>query len=241
KLQTSFPEGFILRGCSEDFANLLKSRKGEAFLLGKSATINLSTFQPKKSLQILAQRGIRESYIQELPVSNSSRKIIEKLWTQSKYFRVPRLRYLFQDPGALSQRIFCLASNEPLAAVCISRLAEESWHLEVLIRDKRAPVGSMESLILWVCNKLYVEGFATFSLGEVPFLPDNSIKGRSSSLFELSISAAARAVLKGRFNIQGLYSFKDKFTPHWEPVFWCGWPKISLIDLAWIGLHSKAI
>jgi len=61
------------------------------------------------------------------------------------------------------------------------------------------------------------------SLGEVPFHHDEaSVNWKSQS-----INSAGR-MFKFAYNYPGLFHFKNKFSPHWQPVYLCAKPRLIL-------------
>jgi lysylphosphatidylglycerol synthetase-like protein (DUF2156 family) len=109
----------------------------------------------------------------------------------------------------------------------------------MILRNKKAQAGVMESLFVSVMNVLRDEGFKHFSLGEVPFVSPEGMKdgclgvSLKQSLQESFLFKAGH-ILRFAYNYKGLFDFKNKFDPEWKPVYICATPKLpffSLIDL----------
>src|SRR5690606_32932501 len=93
----------------------------------------------------------------------------------------------------------------------ISLRAPKRHHLEIVLRNKEAPVGAVELLIHQVARSLQSEGQYEFSLGEIPFYSPN----KNPPLWR-----GSRKAIRYWFHCKGLGRFKSKFANSWEPRFW---------------------
>ena len=134
---------------------------------------------------------------------------------------------------------FETAENKWLAAITLSTIAPHYVHTELLLRHKEAPVGIMEALITAIAQRLTLEGVSHLSLGNVTPLP----AAESDAIFatyrhpkELwlrsQLSFRLGRALNFVFNAEGLWRFKNKFTPRWEPLYLCASPQLSWVTVA---------
>ena len=121
------------------------------------------------------------------------------------------------------------------AAITFSRVNPYKVQAELLVRNASAASGTMEALLEHVIKYLKEKGYLFFSLGEVPFElkkpREQSIKSRLLCRVGQSMHFA--------YNSATLFKFKDKFSPDWQPVYLCGYPKISLLSLIEIGIRTN--
>lgn len=99
-----------------------------------------------------------------------------------------------------------------------------------LMRHRRnAPRGVMDVLFVRLMERLRNEGYAAFSLGMAPFAevgaaPDAPLKER---VLRLLFEHANRW-----FSYRGLYAYKAKFQPRWEPRYLVYGSETSLLKIA---------
>ncbi len=238
ELQSSSPRGLLIRGCSTEIARQLKSNQFEAMPIGQEALLNLNhNLSSKKSLKDLINRGQRKGCCRKINLNKENKRKLDLFRKQSSHGKKPQLKHLFIDDFTENTQCFVWENNKGKwqAAITISKVNGSKAQTELLLRKKDAPVGTMEALIDYVFNFLKTEGFKIWSLGEVPFiLPDNKNRFSKSSLL-----AWIGNRLSFAYNSQSLYNFKNKFSPSWQPVYLCGYPKISLASLLELSIRSK--
>jgi hypothetical protein len=140
-----------------------------------------------------------------------------------------------------STRCFAFTTSEQrwLGAITISSPGPEYAHCERLLRHRDAPVGIMEAIITALAEKLAAEGVQHLSLGTVTPVPaeeiDRIFKPHrhpeelwSRSRLAFGLGSALRFV----YNAQGLWRFKNKFSPRWEPLYLCASPALSWATIA---------
>ena len=101
-----------------------------------------------------------------------------------------------------------------------------------MLRKKNTPNGTMEALIDFACSSLQLDGFNSFSMGEVPFKLDCVDKQNIKSKIISNLGNNLNFV----YNSDSLYNFKNKFNPEWQKIYLCGYPKISflsILEMAW--------
>jgi hypothetical protein len=156
------------------------------------------------------------------------------------------VRYFYRTEPAAEDRCFIARTDRATAGILtLSRYAHDAWHVELLLRHPEAPPGVMEQLLLRVIAALSAEGCAFLNLGEVPLIaPPASAPPAPLSRRE------QRAALWGQqiaqivaplYNVAGLYQFKNKFEPIWEPRYYVGIPRLRLRDLKAFGIASGAL
>lgn len=229
ELQERFPNGYILRGVHDRTFFGVSYHKNQWLCLGQAASIDLRNWSPSKSLLKLVQRGENKTTVRKVGTSEAV-EFFEELRGTDKQ---ARLKYLYRDvPSAYTPAFaaMCKTSRAPLALVTISRNSKHGYHLEIMKRHPNAPVGTMEALLFRLVNFLKENRQnLTFSLGEVPFCAPAGLAS------EKLINFAAKAILPA-YDFNGLYNFKNKFKPYWQPIYWYGWPKLKLTDLYLVAL-----
>jgi len=242
QLEAQFTKGFLLRGCSAEIASYLKKKNYEIIRTGAEGIINLDNVDKiSKSVRDLVARGSRCGQVKEIPLTDLNRQSVSHFIAQTPYGAKPYLKYLFNNTFDSNTRCFVISSlrDEWFGVVTVSVSGNNVCHTEMILRNKKAPVGVMESLLFSVMNIFKDEGFKFFSLGEVPFVtPEKMEENNFGSSIKRSLQEyllfKSGHVLKYAFNYKGLFDFKNKFDPTWEPIYICATPKlpfISLIDL----------
>jgi len=230
--------GFIIRGCGKELKDFLLTKGCECLYAGAEAVINIGNLTTiSSSLKALVKRGNNVGYIREVSLESvSGKNLIQKLIEKSKYANSPYLIHLFRTNFTNINRCFVFNSDsdEMLALISISCKGNSYMQLELMIRDSNAPVGVMESLIFNSLVMLSKEGNKYFSLGEVPFVSYNKFKNempKYSSRLKQSLYLSLGQLFKFAFDYDGLFSFKNKFSPQWEPVYICAKPGMSYLSL----------
>lgn len=244
ELVERFGEGILIRGCRSEVAAFLMGRGFAGLRTGAEALIDLGSGTRAHSLaKGISGRGRQWGRVEEIPFTEACADGITRLMSVSAHGTKPQLRYLYRTgPDPLTR---CFVYRTPgdrwLGAVTVSMTSESGAHTEMILRDKEAPPGVMETLFVEIMDRLREEGLKEFSLGEVPFV---------SCGFDTDTAIATNQCIKERFlygmghlfkyayNFKNLFRFKNKFRPKWEPVYICA-PKISLTALADLFLESR--
>ena len=144
--------------------------------------------------------------------------------------------YLFKEfeNSRLEHFIYFDKYGQPLAFATTSFLGSNTAQLEQFVRSKNSPVGTIEHLICSIIESFQKQGLENFNLGEVPF-----VNCKSNIFKEKIVNFVGKHFLR-KYNCTGLYNFKSKFDPHWRPVYWASYPKLSLIELAEIAIITGA-
>ncbi|MDY7227829.1 DUF2156 domain-containing protein [Hyalangium rubrum] len=109
--------------------------------------------------------------------------------------------------GELQGEVVCFLSAAPV-------FAREGWLLQHLVRDARAPNGSVELMVDAVMRASAEEGRRYVTLGLAPLSGDVSLWLRLARLW-------GRAL----YDFEGLRAFKAKLRPHtWDPLY-LAWPE----------------
>jgi len=206
--------------------------------VGQEATLHLSQeFATKKSIKDLIRRGQRNGHCKKIEMTANNIEQLEDFKKETTHGKKPQLKHLFIDSFTASTQcwVFEKFEGEWLAAITISKVNKIKTQTELLLRRSNAPVGTMESLICSVFNDLKQAGFAEWSLGEVPFIHSHNYKPTIKS----NILSQFGRVFRFAYNAKGLYNFKNKFNPIWQPVYLCGYPKIPFLTLVELSIRSN--
>ena len=239
KLESSFPKGFLLRGCSSDLAGYLNKKGYEIIRTGAQGVVNLDNLDKvTKSVSDLVTRGSRWGLVNEIPLAEANRKRVSQFIDQTPYGSKPHLNYLFNNTFDSNTRCFVMGSSEDkwLGVLTVSLSGEYSCHTEMILRNKNAPVGVMELLLFSVMKILKDEGYKQLSLGEVPFvtpeaMEENNVEITIKKSLQEHLLFKSGHLLQYAFNYKGLFDFKNKFDPTWRPVYICATPKLPFVSL----------
>jgi len=236
-LKKAYPNGVLLRGCSPAIANELRKEEFEILAIGQEAIIDLN--QPifnSRSLRQSARSGNRHNSIRKIELNNENCLKLNQLKKESSHGKKPQLKHLFIDTFNNHTECFIAENKKGWdAAITFSRVNQYKIQAELLLRKVNAAPGTMEALIERVFKYLEQKNYLYFSLGEVPFelhdLKDQPLK----SHYLCKIGRAMHFA----YNSGTLYKFKNKFYPIWQPVYLCGYPKISLLSLIEMGIRTN--
>jgi hypothetical protein len=220
----------LLRGILPELKNeLLAQFGGQSLALGIAGAVSLKTFTATESVSALSRRASRSLEVKEVP-GHMLQIEGQKLYRKSRLQNVPPLQYLFRTDTSECSVSFIAQSlsgaDSPVALVSLTQRGPAHWHLEQMLRTLNAPVGAMELLFTHAMRALKQRGAAELHLGEVPFLQLPAATPGLSRLERLKLGSIKKvAVLSASslypvMNSDGLFQFKDKFHPHWEPVYW---------------------
>ncbi|MBK7630903.1 MAG: DUF2156 domain-containing protein [Ignavibacteriales bacterium] len=226
----------LFDGCSSENKNYLKLLGYKSLSFGKEAIIDLSKnpFQ-KKSLMELVKRGSRHGCFEEVSYSYGSRQQLQAFIAKTSHGSKPQLQNLFALSFQSHHRLFVLKNNEDwICAITLSYKDKKIMQTELILRCADAPIGVMEKLIFEIFNKLKMEEFDYWSLGAVPFVDFDS------KLFSLSwfINFVGRKI-KFAYNYKGLFNFKNKFNPIWEPYYICYKNRLGFIQIFQLAQKSN--
>ena len=232
--------GFILQSVNVTTRDFLLQRGWQAAAMGTEAILDLP-WKGKRSVRELARRGRRHGSIQEVENNRSNQVKLAQLKRYSPSRQGVQLKYTERPNFDRSTRLFVFETIEHkwLGAVSISSNTATAAHTELLLRHQEAPIGIMEALITFIAQQLTDEGFTQLSLGNVPVLPTEE----NTALFaqhrhpnELWLRSQLIFKLGQRFNFvynaEGLWQFKNKFSPRWEPTYLVSSTRISWLVIA---------
>ncbi len=237
---SSLPNGFVLQSCSLPLRDYLIRQGCQAAAMGAEAVLDLP-WRGKRSVRELARRGRRHGAVHEIECSSKHRLKLAQLINNSGARQGVQLRHTERSGFDDSTRCFVFQTVEQrwLGAITLSTTAPNYVHAELLLRHREAPVGIMEAIITAIAHQLTTEGVQHFSLGAVTPLPaaeserifsahrhPNELWTRSQLAFRLG------RALKFAYNAAGLWRFKNKFSPRWEPLYLCASPTLSWATLA---------
>lgn len=237
ELVNTFGEGILIRGCRSEIAGFLMGRGLAALRTGAEALIDLGSHSGTLTAAMgISRRGMRWGSVEEVPFTEACADRITRLMSASAHGTKPQLRYLYRTgPDHLTR---CFVYRTPidkwLGAVTVSMTSQSSAHTEMMLRDKEAPPGVMETLFLEIMGTLKREGFKEFSLGEVPFVSDSFDSAaalNSGQHVKEKVLFCTGYLLKYAYNFENLFRFKNKFRPVWRPVYICA-PKMPWLALA---------
>ena len=218
----------LFDGCSDENKNYLHLLGYKSILFGKEAIIDLSKnpFE-KKSLSELVKRGSRHGKFEEVIYSDHTNKKLQDFITKTSHGTKPQLKNLFAVTFQSHHRLFVLQKNgDWICAIMLSYKSKKNVQTELILRFAEAPIGVMEKLICEIFIQLKNEGIKYWSLGAVPFVDFDS------KLFSLSwfINFTGRRI-KFAYNYKGLFNFKNKFNPIWEPYYICYKNKLKIMQI----------
>jgi len=231
----------IIRGCNSQIKSYLKDKGFGSIYIGKEAVLQFDKNHfAKKSLRELIKRGLKHGRVEELEYNATNRNKIEEFKKYSAHGNEPQLANLYFSSFVPDTRMFVFRGNDGnwLGAIQISVNSGNKLHTELLLRKKDAPVGIMEALVSGVFSELKKENFREWSLGEVPFLRSKQHAPFFTHAYFINLTGR---LIKFAYNYEGLYNFKNKFSPRWDDVFLCAKPRVRITDLIFfiskINLH----
>jgi len=233
-------EGFLLRGCSAEIAMFLAKRGCEVVHTGAEAVLELSNAHlEKNSLQKLLKQVRKHGHAAEVGLNANTRKQLNAFQKECRHGEKPQLAHLFRAFPYDACRCFVFQSPQGkwLAAMTVSQQSAKKWQTELLLKHRDSPVGVMEALIEAVFLILRKEGFLQWSLSEVPFYHVLQRAPEKLSAKELAMRSIGE-MWKSAYNFDGLFRFKDKFDPVWQPIFLCAYPQLSVLSLAEIAFQT---
>ncbi len=234
------PHGFVLQSCSLAVRDYLIAQGCQAAAMGAEAVLDLP-WTGKRSVRALARRGRRHGIVREIEHGPRSQRRLARLAESAPSRQGVQLRHTERAEFDESTRCFVLETPDDkwLGAITLSMPAPHYAHTERWLRQAHAPVGVMEAIISGMAETLASEGTQQLSLGTVTPVPveafDRIFKPhrhpeelwlRSRLAFRLG------SALRFAYNAQGLWRFKNKFSPRWEPLYLCASPALSWATIA---------
>ncbi|WP_169304705.1 phosphatidylglycerol lysyltransferase domain-containing protein [Chloroherpeton thalassium] len=233
-------DGFLLRGCPSEVALFLAERGCEVAQTGAEAVLQLNEpHLEKPSLQKLLKQVRKHGNAIEIVLNEENRRKLYAFQMTCRHGNKPQLSDLFRTFPYEACRCFAFVSAQGkwLAAMTLSQQTTKKLHTELMLKHRESPVGVMEALIESVFFLLQAEGFLEWSLSEVPFYHVQQRAPQKLSVTEQTVAAAGE-IWKSAYNFDGLFRFKDKFAPVWQPIYLCAYPQLSLILLAEIAFRT---
>jgi hypothetical protein len=239
------PHGFVLQSVNLALRNYLHEQGAQSAPMGTEAILDLP-WRGKRSVRELARRGRRHGAVREVELNRGNQLSLVLLIQESAARQDVQLRHIERANFDESTRCFVLETPEKkwLGAITISKINAVYYHTEMLLRRADAPTGVMEALVTAIVQTLTTEGTQHLSLGTVSPIPAEEMKKifiphrRSSDPWLLSqIAFRVGRNLKFVFNADGLWRFKNKFSPRWEPLYLVSSSKLSLATV--IGLLNE--
>jgi hypothetical protein len=174
--------------------------------------------------------------VSELVFNKKNNSLLAELINNSMHGSEPQLTNLFQTEYNNTHNLFVFVGKNSvwLGAILVSENSKSKLHTELLIRRKNAPPGIMEALIHKVFLYSRSHNFEELSLGEVPFKFSESNKSLKKIILKI-----AGSLINFSYNHNGLYSFKNKFNPFWQPLNICAFPKIKTKHFLFIFAKSN--
>jgi hypothetical protein len=233
-LKLSYPEGFVIRGCSIPMAEYFASGIGQTVKTGAEAVLDLQgTHLEHPSVAGPAGRALKRGSVVEVEMDEASRKKLELFRKETRHAGKPQLQYVFRAKPSSACRCFVFKSDsgEWLAVMTLSGRGTMEVHTEVMLKRHDASADIMEGLIAGIYKILRAEGIREWSLGEVPFaMLMQSSEELLAPLERLMVSMTS--LWKHAYDFEGLYRFKNKFKPEWRPVMLCSNSELSPLMLA---------
>lgn len=237
---SQLPTGFVLKSCPVPVRDYLIEQGCEAAPMGLEAILDLP-WRGKQSVRRLARLGLRHGAVSEVECTVANQQKLAQLINKTPRSRRVRLRYTERPTFDASVRCFVLETpeHEWLGAITLSTNRPGYVHIELLLRHVDAPIGVMEALISTIAEQLTHEGFTQLSLSNVPLPPAEESEAvfakhrHPQERWRLSQTAFGLGRrLQFAYNGTGLWTFKNKFQPRWEPVYLCASPRLSLGTIA---------
>lgn len=227
-LNTTFPEGFVIRGCHPGISDLFVSRRHDTFRSGIEAVLDLSDSNHFTGRKVSAalKRGWRHGIVDEVPSEERYAARLSALLAESPHAGKPQLLHVFRHNPLQASRCFVFSSfsGEWLACMTLSRQGAKAYHTELMVRKKSAPGDIMECLIAETSARLRDEGAEELSLGEVPFKLHDGDQHPLSILEQLVFASAP--LFRHAYDYERLFFFKNKFRPQWRTTRLCAGPGV---------------
>ena len=234
------PNGFVLQSCNLALRDYLLQQGSQSAPMGAEAILDLP-WRGKKSVRELARRGRRHGTVREIELNRQHQFKLAQLRMEAPSRQAVQLRHTERADFDESTRCFVFETSEKkwLGAITLSSVNPTYFHTEMLLRHPKAPIGIMEALVTAIARELAQEDVRHLSLGNVTPLPPEEYEKifgphrRSNELWNHShLAFWLGRKLNFAYNADGLWHFKNKFSPRWEPSYLCASTKLSWVMLA---------
>lgn len=216
-----------LHQLEEGEADLVRSRGMKALKIGEEAVLAVGEFavtgRSFKSLRSSLNRAKREGIsIEELerpisgPVMDELRQVSDA-WLGSSGHRERGFTLGRFDPDYLRETVVLAARDADGRLLAFANLlpsyAGTIGNFDLMRRVPTAVNGTMELLFVAMIERFRDEGLEGMSLGLAPLA---NLDGDSATD---AVLGAVRSMGGRAFNFEGLFEFKDKWRPRWEPRY----------------------
>jgi glycosyltransferase 2 family protein len=230
----TYPDGYLIRGCTPMMAAFFHREKCHLVRSGAEAVLDLcKPHMNRKTVTASLNRGNKHGHVEEITVNDLTIRRFEAFRSKTTHADKPQLSHVFRQHLSLDNRIFVFRSysGKWLAVITISRRARFAFHTELMLRHCNAPGDIMECLVAGIFDVLKNEGIQEWSLGEVPFVyPDQATSEPLNPVEKLIKNLASSS--KYAYDYETLYRFKNKFTLVWRPVMLCTFNPPTTVLLA---------
>ena len=220
----------VIRGCNKKTTQKLKKIGFNETLFAKEAIIELNKEIPitqklLRRINSLLKRG----QVKEISNSKKNDILFDSFLGTTVHSGKPQLKNLFLDKLNQNTRLFIfeIIPNQWEGAILISKNSHSKMQGEQFFRKKNGMNGVMDTLVFQIGHILNNEGYAEFSLGEVPFI----VKDELSSFSKTNLLHVIGKRIKFAYNYEGLHHFKNKFAARWDDIFICTNGKLKLYDI----------
>lgn len=231
----------ILKGCSLEMVNAVHAAGGGHLILGHAARIALDGYKPPHKARNLARKGDKVVEVVARAIGPEAEAIAQSFLAEVHPPGTPRLRLNYRTEITDTQRAFFAHERNggrTVGLITLTKYGPGAWHVEQLARHPAAPLGTMEAVVTEVIDTLRAENAHAVNLGEATmYFPraDGEVVGwqhfgQRNRWIARSAPVLTRAV-RSNFNARGLYQFKNKFKPQWEPRALCGFPRVRIRDV----------
>ena len=230
----------IIRGCNVDISNKLKESGFKETLFAKEAIIELSKeMQFSKKFNRRINSLLKRGKVKEIFHSKENTELLEKFKHSTVHWKKPSLKNLFLDSLNSKTRLFIyeIAPKKWEGAILVSKNSQLKIQGEQFFRKIDGLNGVMDAILFQIKQTFKEEGYTEFSLGEVPFILDNSSQKFSKTNMLLFIGKR----IKYAYNYEGLHYFKNKYATRWDDLYICSKGKLRLWDLFGMAKESNLI
>lgn len=234
--------GVLVKGCSVELARKIRDAGGQMLILSHAARLELATYKAPSKVRNMEKKGAKAVEVREVPCDAAHEALAAAFFATVRPPGAPKIELAYRTSLLTSARAWFAYTREGgklVGLMSVTRYGPGKWHGELLARHPEAPGGTMETLVLEIAAKLKSEGATVFNLGDVPLVmvrgDDGVIVGwqHFSLLNKLLawLSPFFARLVKSNYDVQGLYQFKKKFEPVWEPRALCGFPSLGVLDI----------
>jgi len=230
----------IIRGCNKSTSKKLNKNGFNEILFAKEAIIELDkNISITKKLLRRISSLLKRGNVKEIVFSDENTEIFNEFLKTTFHWGKPQLRNLFLDRFSESTRLFVyeISPNKWEGAILVSQNSKSKMQGEQFFRKKIGMNGVMDTLVYSICHILENEGYAEFSLGEVPF----TISENTSFFSKANFLNLIGSKIKFAYNYKGLYNFKNKFVTRWDDIFICTNNRWLFLDLLRIAKKSNLL